>query len=33
MGFFSNMFGSKNYTNINNEELKNIAMFKNSVEK
>ena len=24
MGFFSNMFGSKNYTNINNEELKNI---------
>ena len=24
MGFFSNMFGSKNYTNINNEELQNI---------
>ena len=24
MGFFSNMFGNKNYTNINNEELQNI---------
>ena len=24
MGFFSNMFGSKNYTNINNEQLQNI---------
>ena len=24
MGFFSNMFGSKNYTNINNEELQNL---------
>lgn len=24
MGFFSNIFGSKNYTNINNEELQNI---------
>ena len=24
MGFFSNMIGSKNYTNINNDELENI---------
>ena len=24
MGFFSNMFASKNYTNINNDELENI---------
>ena len=24
MGFFSNMFGSKNYTNINNEELQKL---------
>ena len=24
MGFFSNMFGSKSYTNINNDELENI---------
>ena len=24
MGLFSSIFGSKNYTNINNEELENI---------
>ncbi|SCH49353.1 rhodanese-like domain-containing protein [Romboutsia sp. 1001713B170207_170306_H8] len=24
MGFFSNIFGSRNYTNINNEELQSI---------
>ena len=24
MGLFSNMFGNKNYTNIDNEELQNI---------
>ena len=29
MGFFSNMFGSKKYTNINNDDFQNII--KNSV--
>lgn len=29
MGFFSALFGSKKYTNINNEELQRIYQFKN----